>query len=214
MRMASMPPNDGSADARVNVPPNDAALANSANFPRNDAVPADDAGAAFAAGAEGSLERVYADASALVYTLAVRALGDSHEAEDVTQQTFVSAWRARDTYDPSRGEVRGWIVGIARKRIADALERRRREVRNLDAVRSASAEGTSVEADLDEVLLAYELETLGDPRATIMGLAFIHGQTHEQIAQSLNMPLGTVKSHIRRSLITLRNRWEVSDVAS
>ncbi|WP_062209716.1 RNA polymerase sigma factor [Demequina oxidasica] len=194
--MVSQPPNDGPSDERP------------------DAFSTDDAGIAFAAGAEGSLERIYRDASALVYTLAVRALGDTHEAEDVTQQTFVSAWRARDTFDPSRGEVRGWVVGIARRRIADALDKRRRENRKVDAVRSVVEDSASLDAELDQVLLSYELETLGDPRRTIMALAFVDGQTHEQISEQLEMPLGTVKSHIRRSLITLRNRWEVSDVAS
>lgn len=194
--MVSMPPNDSPADARPSSPQ------------------AVDSGAAFAAGADGSLELVYRDAAALVYTLAVRALGDTHEAEDVTQQTFVSAWRARATFDPARGEVRGWVVGIARRRIADALEKRARERRKVDAVRAIAAEPASVDTELDGVLLSYELETLGDPRRTIMALAFMDGRTHEQISTQLNMPLGTVKSHIRRSLITLRNRWEVSDVAS
>jgi len=189
--MVSKPLNEGQADARL-----------------------DDAGAGFAAGKDGSLERVYRDASALVYTLAVRALGDTHEAEDVTQQTFVSAWRARATYDPARGDVRGWVVGIARRRIADALDKRSREMRKVAAVRANAEQPLAVDAELDEVLLSYELETLGDPRRTIMALAFMDGRTHEQISEQLDMPLGTVKSHIRRSLITLRNRWEVTDVAS
>ena len=193
--MALMPPSDGSPDVRGDAR-------------------TDDAGAAFAAGADGSLERVYNEASSLVYTLAVRALGDTHEAEDVTQQTFVSAWRARSTYDPTRGDVRGWVVGIARRRIADALDKRRRDGLKVDAMRSAADIQVAATPELDDVLLSYELESLGDPRKTIMALAFVDGCTHEQISQQLGMPLGTVKSHIRRSLITLRDRWEVSDVAS
>jgi RNA polymerase sigma-70 factor (ECF subfamily) len=191
MRMVLMPPNDGPANARP-----------------------DGLGADFAAGREGSLEAVYRDASALVYTLAVRALGDVHEAEDVTQQTFVSAWRARDTFDPARGDVRGWVVGIARRRIADALDKRRRDGLKVDAMRAVAAIQTASATELDDVLLSYELEMLGDPRRTIMALAFVDGRTHEQISEQLDMPLGTVKSHIRRSLIVLRDRWEVSDVAS
>ncbi|WP_430867807.1 RNA polymerase sigma factor [Demequina aurantiaca] len=197
--MAVTPRDNGSPDARLKQVPADTA---------------DDAGAAFAAGAEGSLERIYRDVSPLVYTLAVRALGDTHEAEDVTQQTFVSAWRARDTFDPARGELRGWIVGIARRRIADALDKRRRESLKVAAVRAVTDERPAIDQDLDTVLLSYELESLGDPRRVIMALAFVDGRTHEQISDQLGMPLGTVKSHIRRSLVTLRERWEVTDVAS
>ncbi|MFP5359544.1 MAG: RNA polymerase sigma factor, partial [Actinomycetes bacterium] len=89
----------------------------------------------FAAGVEGSLEGLYRSASALVYTLALRSLGDASEAEDVTQQTFVAAWRGRDGYDPTRGSARGWVVGIAKRRIADALAARARESRRLEAVK-------------------------------------------------------------------------------
>lgn len=167
---------------------------------------------AFAAGVDGALEEIYRDVSPLVFTLAVRALGNTTEAEDVTQQTFVAAWRSRGTFDPDRGALRGWIVGIARRGIADALEGRTRDRRRLEAVREfpPSAEHDHV----DNLVLASEIEALGDPRRTIMSLAFYEGHTHEYIAESLKMPLGTVKSHIRRSLTTLRSRLEDADVAS
>ena len=167
---------------------------------------------AFAAGSEGALEQIYRDVSPLVFTLAIRALGNSTEAEDVTQQTFVAAWRSRHTFDPDRGVLRGWVVGIARRAIADALEGRTRDRRRLEAVRD---EPRQAERDhVDDVLLAYEIEALGDPRRTIVSLAFYDGRTHEEIAAVLQMPLGTVKSHIRRSLTTLRTRLEAADVAS
>ncbi len=178
--------------------------------------PDDSAGAslahAFAAGADGALEELYRDVSPLVYSLAVRALGDPTEAEDVTQQTFVAAWRSRGAFDPERGALRGWVVGIARRTIADAFEARSRDHRRLQAVRDDVRVG---ETDhVDDLLLAYEIDALGDPRRTIMALAFYEGHTHEQISAYLAMPLGTVKSHIRRSLSTLRNRLEAADVAS
>ena len=169
---------------------------------------------AFAAGDESALEDLYRDLSPLIYTMAMRALGNESDAEDVTQQTFVSAWRGREGFDPERGDLRGWVVGILRRRIADALEARSREKRRLEAVRDAAPAEPARGDAADSVLRAYEVEALGDPRATIVSLAFFEGATHEQIAQRLEMPLGTVKSHLRRSLIQLRHRWEVSDVAS
>ncbi|WP_084039048.1 RNA polymerase sigma factor [Demequina sp. NBRC 110053] len=168
----------------------------------------------FVAGVDGALEELYRDLSPLVYSMAVRALGSTADAEDVTQQTFVSAWRSREGFDPDKGELRGWVVGIARRRIADALESRTRERRRLQAVADVAPAEESGPDDAESVLLAYEVNALGDPRRTIVALAYFEGATHEQISERLNMPLGTVKSHIRRALITLRDRWEVSDVAS
>lgn len=174
----------------------------------------DDVARAFADGEDGALEELYRDLSPLVFTMASRSLGSSADAEDVTQQTFVSAWRGRTGFDPVRGDLRGWVVGIAKRRIADALEARSREHRRLEAVKDATPPETAAQDDADSVLLAYEVEALGPPRSTIVSLAFFEGVTHEQIASRLEMPLGTVKSHIRRGLIELRDRWEVSDVAS
>lgn len=169
----------------------------------------------FAAGEDGSLEALYRSCSSLVYTLALRSLGDAAEAEDVTQQTFVSAWRGRDTYSPERGSARGWAVGIARRRIADALEARSRESRRLQAVRDDPAPSTAdpLGAQADRMVVRNEVENLGPPRSTIVALAFFEAQTHEQIAERLQMPLGTVKSHLRRSLVALRRGLEAADAS-
>ncbi len=164
----------------------------------------------FRDGDEAALEVVYRDVSALVHTLALRALRNAADAEDVTQATFVSAWRGRERFDPERGDLRGWIVGIAKRRIADALDARTREARRLTAVKDAVEPAVS-DGEAEAVEIAYEIEALGDPKRTIVSLAFYEGATHEQIAERLEMPLGTVKSHLRRSLITLRRRWEVRD---
>lgn len=187
----------------------DASVAVSPGEPR-------DAGldAAFAAGDPAALESLYRDVSPLVYSLAKRALRSESDAEDVTQQTFISAWKAREGYDPTQGPARAWVVGIARRRIADALATRTKEQRVIDAARGVPEPAIAHAGGLDTVLLAYEVAALGDPQSTLVSMAFFEGLTHEHIAERLEMPLGTVKSHIRRGLITLRQRWEVSDVAS
>ncbi len=170
---------------------------------------------AFAAGEDGSLEALYRSCSSLVYTLALRALRDETEAEDVTQQTFVSAWRGRDKYSPERGPARGWVVGIARRRIADALDARSRETRRLEAVRDEPAPSAAdpLGGQADRIVVRNEVENLGPPRSTIVALAFFEAQTHEQIAERLQMPLGTVKSHLRRSLVALRRGLEAADAS-
>ncbi|WES65121.1 sigma-70 family RNA polymerase sigma factor [Microbacter sp. GSS18] len=170
----------------------------------------------FRRGDDRALEAVYRRWSALVFTLALRSLGDRGDAEDVTQKTFVSAWTSRASYDPAKAKLATWLVSIARRRIADMHEARAR-VRKLqdELVRfSDPDEMVQSEVDLaDRLLLADELERLEPDALDVVRLAFYDDLTHQQIAERLAMPLGTVKSHIRRSLSRLRSRLEVSHVA-
>ena len=169
----------------------------------------------FAAGDERALEQIYRRWSPIVFTLALRVLGDRGDAEDVTQKTFVSAWTSRASYDPAKGRLATWLVTITRRRIADTLDARRR-VRELQEKLQRFAvtdEPLSSEIDLgDRMLLADEIDRLEPDAQRVVRLAFYDDLTHQQIATRLDMPLGTVKSHIRRSLTRLRDRLEVSHV--
>jgi RNA polymerase sigma factor (sigma-70 family) len=170
----------------------------------------------FRAGDERALAEAYARWSSLVYTLAVRSLGDTGEAEDVTQKVFIAAWRGRTGFDEGRAALPAWIVGIARHTIADAHEARARRRR----VEQAMLDDTALvvvddSADVAErLLLGEELNRLDPVPQRVMRLAFYDDLTHVQIADSLGLPLGTVKSHIRRSLTRLRTRLEANDDAS
>ncbi|MEV0208973.1 sigma-70 family RNA polymerase sigma factor [Streptomyces sp. NPDC050788] len=161
-----------------------------------------------AAGDEGCLEAAYHRWSALVYTLARRSLGDAKEAEDVTQQVFLGVWRGRGGFRPDRGTLGGWIVGITKRKIADALSAR---TRRLAVV--ASAGSSLVLADpavrqpdtaLDRVLVLHELAKLPSAQQRVLRLAFYEDLTQTQIAELTGWPLGTVKSHARRGLHQLR----------
>ncbi|WP_210481144.1 RNA polymerase sigma factor [Naasia sp. SYSU D00948] len=171
---------------------------------------------AFRAGEDAALAAVYARWSSLVYTLAVRSLGDVGDAEDVTQKTFVSAWTGRSSFDPRRARLSAWLVGIAKNKIADTHEARAK-VRRLQEQLAAFGrqdEAQEEPVDLaDTLLLADEISRLEPDAQKVMRLAFFDDLTHAEIATRLGLPLGTVKSHIRRSLQRLRTRLEVTDAA-
>ncbi|MBA5225638.1 MULTISPECIES: sigma-70 family RNA polymerase sigma factor [Streptomyces] len=164
-----------------------------------------------AEGDEACLTAVYHRWSALVHALAVRSLGDAREAEDVTQQVFLGVWRGRHGYRPERGAMAGWIVGIARRKIADALSARTRRLDLLTSVASAGAPLAAgrhadepSEAVLDRVLVGHALAGLPPAQQRVLRLAFFEDLTQTQIAERTGWPLGTVKSHARRGLHQLR----------
>jgi len=170
----------------------------------------------FRRGDDRALEAVYRRWSALVFTLALRSLGDRGDAEDVTQKTFVSAWTSRASYDPAKAKLATWLVTIARRRIADMHEARARVRALQDEIVRFSDPDDMVQSEVDladRLLLADELERLEPDARDVVRLAFYDDLTHQQISERLAMPLGTVKSHIRRSLSRLRSRLEVSHVA-
>jgi RNA polymerase sigma factor (sigma-70 family) len=173
----------------------------------------------FAAGDEHALALAYRRWAGQVHGMAVHAFGPGPDAEDVTQQTFVSAWTGRTGYRPDRGPLPGWLVGVCRHKIADTWARRERQRRAAEAAASQLQSGpmpvtAGVDtAVADRMLVLDELDLLGQPQRGIIELAFFQDLTHAQIAARTGIPLGTVKSHIRRTLERLRTRLEVDGAA-
>ncbi len=180
--------------------------------------PDDDAGlgARFRDGDERALREVYEAHGALVHSFCRRTLGA--EAADVTQEVFLEAWRNRHRFDASRGTIPGWLLGIARFRVIDAL---RAAGRRPDLVAEPGEQGAatgSPSADMDTVtrmaermLIATAMEQLPERARQAVHLAFYEELTHTEIAERCGVPLGTVKSDIRRGLERLRRHLESFD---
>jgi RNA polymerase sigma factor (sigma-70 family) len=171
----------------------------------------------FVEGDERALAEIYGQWSSLVYSLAVRSLGDATDAEDVTQKVFVAAWRGRLGYDHTRASLSAWLVGITRHATADMHAARTRQRVIIEQAMSLTTEpvASAPETDIaDRLMIADEMARLEPLPRTVVQLAFFDDLTHTQIAALLDLPVGTVKSHIRRSLSKLRSRLEVSHETS
>ncbi|MGX1508898.1 sigma-70 family RNA polymerase sigma factor [Streptomyces collinus] len=165
-----------------------------------------------AQGDEEAFAAIYRRWGSLVHTMATRSLGDTHEAEDVTQQVFVGAWRGRRGFRPERGTLGAWLVGITRRKIVDALAAR---TRRLSLIESAGQDVTPArlvqpapDQVLDRVLLVGALSRLPQAQREVLCMAFYEDLTQAQIAERTGVPLGTVKSHARRGLHRLRTAVE------
>ncbi|MET9735695.1 sigma-70 family RNA polymerase sigma factor [Streptomyces sp. NPDC006458] len=178
--------------------------------------PDDELAAGFVAGDETCLEAVYHRWSALVYTLACRSLGDAREAEDVTQTVFLAAWRGRAGFAPQRGALGAWLVGITRRKIADALSARTRRAELVAAAGTRLSlepvDRHAPDAVLDRIVLTRELCKLPRAQRRVLTMAFYDDLTQTQIAELTGWPLGTVKSHARRGLLRLARCLEADAV--
>ncbi|RKN49435.1 RNA polymerase sigma factor [Micromonospora endolithica] len=180
------------------------------------APPEDDLAARFRAGDELALREAYDRYGRAVLHLATSTLANRSDAEDVTQATFVAAWLGRDTFDPTRGSLIGWLLGIGRRKVIDRLRASARETRVVETVRQLpdpAPTGPDPDTVVDRLVVADELARLPDDQRRMLELAFFDDLTHQQIAAVTGVPLGTVKSHIRRGMANLKRRWEVDGAA-
>lgn len=166
-----------------------------------------------AAGEREAMQLLYHELSPIVHGISRRILEDPEDAREVVQDTFVRVWRRADAYDPGRGEVVSWIVLIARNLAIDRVRRGARRQRLQTALEQEIPEAGEGEksAPTDDweraERVAKHLRNLSSAQRQTLELAFFSGYTHAEISSSLHMPLGTVKTHLRRGLARLRQRF-------
>jgi RNA polymerase sigma-70 factor (ECF subfamily) len=166
-----------------------------------------------ARGEHGALAELYDRHGRLVYSLALRVLRDQGDAEDVVQDVFSQAWRQASRYESSRGPVVAWLMNLARSRAIDRLRSRRaRPETGADDAEVARMPDLAPPID-DQLALSDQaeriraaVEQLSLLQRVAIELAFYEGLTHVEIAERLELPLGTVKTRIRQGLSKLKER--------
>jgi RNA polymerase sigma-70 factor, ECF subfamily len=170
------------------------------------------------AAGERALAELYGALSGRVFALALRFTRDVGLAEEVVEDTFWQVWRQAPRFDASRGPAIAWVLMMARSRALDATRAKSRDAtvtlgdEVMEVVQAHHAEQHLDAADPGDLLgqtqssvkLHRALEALEPLPRQLIALAFYRGLTHEEIAEQLTLPLGTVKSHIRRTLTALR----------
>jgi RNA polymerase sigma factor (sigma-70 family) len=164
-------------------------------------------------GEEAALRELYEISIGRVYGLALRITGRADAAEEVAADVFVQVWRDATRYEPQRARVLTWMLTICRSRAIDYLRRRDPAEPLPEADELTVAQSTPGD-DPQDLLSATQsngalhaaLGTLAPRQRQLLALAFFRGLTHEEIAQHSGMPLGSVKTHIRKALGVLRGR--------
>jgi len=162
------------------------------------------------AGDRTALQTVYRLTSAKLFGVALRILGERSEAEDVLQDVYLTVWRKAADFDAARASPMTWLIAIARNRAIDRLRATRRG-RHMEPIETAAelADGgptadSALETAQQNARLHECLGGLAGHERQALRAAFFDGNTYEELAQRMNVPLGTMKSWIRRAMIKLK----------
>jgi RNA polymerase sigma-70 factor (ECF subfamily) len=164
-----------------------------------------------ASGSRSAVGKIYAREKDQLRAVAHRIVRDRSRAEDVIHDAFAQILRYAKNFDPARGSARGWIYAIVRNTALKMQENARRELALGEETLNAICEQTvpnPASCILDSMALRTMLDQLEPNRRASLLLAIIDGRTHEEIAEYLQVPVGTVKAWIRRELMAMRRRLE------
>jgi RNA polymerase sigma-70 factor (ECF subfamily) len=157
--------------------------------------------------------------SRAAYCLAYRMMGEKQAAEDLAQEAFIKVWRRAGSYKAERASVRTWILSIVHNRGIDQLRSHASRRRTQEKIEASAASSQPSEAfaetwrNTQAEQVREALSTLPKEQLKILELAYFSGYTHVQIAELLNVPLGTVKGRMRLGLKKIRAYFESPDAA-
>jgi RNA polymerase sigma factor (sigma-70 family) len=165
-------------------------------------------------GDRAALQTIYRLTSAKLFGVALRILGERSEAEDVLQEIYLIVWKKAAAFDASRASPMSWLIAIARNRAIDRLRStgRKRRMASIEAaadiVDPAPGADSALEASETNAKLHVCLDTLAQHERTALRAAFFDGNTYEELAERMRVPLSTMKSTIRRAMIKLKTCLE------
>lgn len=161
-----------------------------------------------------ALESLYDATVGKLYALASALVRHAEDAEEVVCETYMQAWETASSYDASRASVLGWLLMMCRSRALDLLRKRRTRAESRDlAAHEPHADARQAPDELLALLqqssrVHAALAALSTERRQLVSLAFLRDLSHQEIADLTGLPLGTVKSHLRRALAQLRENLE------
>ncbi len=166
--------------------------------------------AAMAKGQVNALGILYDRYSRLVYSIAYRILENSEEAEDITQEVFLTLWR-RNTYDVNRGSLSSFLTTMSRSRAIDKVRSKNARLRVIQRLQGIVQTESNAPSPLDHAsmgersqLIRDALSQLSQSERQVLEIAYYEGLSQSEIAQRLDIPLGTVKTRSRQGLLKLR----------
>jgi RNA polymerase sigma-70 factor (ECF subfamily) len=164
---------------------------------------------AIRSGDQNAMASLYDRYSPVVYSVALRVLGDTGAAEDIQQDVFMQLWRNPGAFDASRGNLGAWLAVITRNRAIDALRKRRPETDPEDVVLSVVPDMAG-EADRRRFAekVRGALGAMPSSQRSALEMAYFEGMTHTEIAARTGEPLGTIKTRIRAGLMALRKAFQ------
>jgi RNA polymerase sigma-70 factor (ECF subfamily) len=166
-----------------------------------------------------ALAALYDRHGRMAYSLAYRMMGEKQEAEDVVQEAFIKVWRSAGGYRAERGSVRTWILSIVHNRGIDQIRSQASRGRMQDKVEASAPTSEPSEAfaetwrNTQQEQVREALNTLPQEQLKILELAYFSGYTHVEIAEHLELPLGTVKGRMRLGLQKIRSFFQARGAA-